>query len=425
MTIGFVVHFFDFRNDVRRLILEIAKTHEVVLLVKSEHVEAVKKHPIERATIREINERIPSLKNKVLEQLFYFFRRLPKSRQNFYLMECFKIANIKNQATRSKASARLEWVMKLPKVLNYDTYLNKLSYSSETILDGIDHFVFLTEISDDYLLARCIKEKKRVKVYSYSWDHPFKHTRFSNQVNYLTWSEETKKDIHKLQHVDEDNIQVWGASQFAYIEEALKQQVSVTRSFDFKYIYYVCAIGIEPLVPQEIDIIHQVNKLVKLHAPDIALVVRPYPVLNNWNLYTDLQKEGIILDDNFRTQDLSIGEKAIQEKFEKVKHAELLLHLGTTLGLEACFFDTPSLLIDFGYDKSTEKSLDVKHFIHQGQNDKYLVDACPSQCLSTQQDLIKWLEAAQNGTAKTLQKNKQIACQFVLDTFENLSERIL
>ena len=420
MKIGFVVHFFDFRNDVRRLISEIAKKHEVVLFVNKNQIDLIKTRPIENTKIRIIDEKIISKRNKFLEILFYFFKRLPKSKNNFYLMECFRIEKIKDPLTRKKGIKNLNRIMKFPKILSYDWYINKLSYNKKTVIDDIDRMSFFTEISDDYFLARCIKEKKCINVYVYSWDHPYKHTRFSNQVTYKTWSEGTKQDISKLQKIDLDRIQVFGATQFAYIDEALKSNKK--RMFDFKYVYFACAIGIDSLVHQEIEIIKKIHTIIKKHDVNLKLVVRPYPVLNDWKLYDELRNEDIVFDDDFRTKNLSINENSIQEKFEKIKNAELLLHLGTTFGLEASFFETPSVIVDFGYDKNTQDTLHVKHFIHQGQNVKYLIDTCPDQCFTSEKDLKKWLDDYELDTNK-LSKNNQISSNFYLESFEVLTEK--
>ena len=89
--------------------------------------------------------------------------------------------------------------------------------------------IFFTEISNDYLLARCIYEQIKTSVYVYSWDHPFKQTKFSNKINYKTWSQSTKNDLVDLQKIDPNNIQILGSSQFGYIYDfwTLNDQISL------------------------------------------------------------------------------------------------------------------------------------------------------------------------------------------------------
>ncbi|WKK67357.1 hypothetical protein [Lutimonas zeaxanthinifaciens] len=423
MKIGFVVHFFDFRNDVRRLITEVAKTNEVVLFVKSQDLDNIKKFNIQNVSIRVINEKIPSLRNRLLGQIYFFFKKLPKSTQNFYLMEYFKINNLKKG--NKAAKKRLDWVKRLPKIMDYDSYLSKLSFSEKTNIRNLDRIIFFTEIADDFFLSRCIKENLEIFVYAYSWDHAYKHTRFSNRVKYLTWSDGTKQDIIDLQGIDKNRIKVWGSGQFAYIHEVNNTIKEMSRSFEERYIYYVCAIGIEPLVPDEINIIKTINSIIKQNAPELNFVVRPYPVLDNWDYYEELRSLGIILDDDFRTQNLSIEEDSIFRKFEKIHNAELLLHLGTTMGLEASFFKTPTLLIDFGYDKSIDKALSINNFVHQGQNDKYLVKKSKRQWIQNENELLYWLEMVVNSNATNCNQNHIISEQFNLRSFESLAKDLI
>ena len=67
MKIAFVVHFFDFRNDVRRLITEVAKNNEVVLFVKPNHLKEVESFELANTSIRVIDERLTTIKNRALD----------------------------------------------------------------------------------------------------------------------------------------------------------------------------------------------------------------------------------------------------------------------------------------------------------------------------------------------------------------------
>jgi hypothetical protein len=423
MKIGVVLKYFDFRNDIRRLISELTKDNLVVLFVNKIDEDTVRRHQIPNVEIRIIDENVRSIKNKIAIKTFKYFSKIPKSRQNYYLLQRFIISSIENISTRNKKVKELDLILNLPKFVSYDTYLNWLKFSQKTNINDIDNFLFISEIANDNFLSRCIKEKKRISVYIYSWDHPFKQIRFSNKVKYLSWSEETKKDLVEYQNIKAESITVWGASQFCYIHEYLENSKSKTRSFEFDYIYFVCAIGIDELVSQEIYIIKKINLLIKTHAPFLKLVVRPYPVNKNWHFYESLKEEGVILDDKFKKNDLSIDEKQLFEKFEKIENAKLLLHLGTTMGLEASFFMTPSLLIDFGHEIFSDKVLNVKNFIHQTQNDKYLVNACSKQHIYDEEQLIKWLLDLSSN--KILSQNREISNNFSISSFGEITKSLL
>ena len=87
MTIGFVVSFFDFRNDVRKVIELLSIDHNVVVFYKLSDEEKVLNHKIFNVEYRPILEKKRSIRNIIAKQLFLYFKKLPKSRNNYYLME--------------------------------------------------------------------------------------------------------------------------------------------------------------------------------------------------------------------------------------------------------------------------------------------------------------------------------------------------
>ena len=97
MKLGFVVSFFDFRNDVRKVIEIISSNHEVVVFYKPADEEKVLSHKIDNVEYRPILDRNRTLLNRIKEQLFLYFKKLPKSQNNYFLMEFFKISNLKDK----------------------------------------------------------------------------------------------------------------------------------------------------------------------------------------------------------------------------------------------------------------------------------------------------------------------------------------
>lgn len=374
MKIGFVVHFFDFRNDVRRVINLVSAHHEVVLFVRRVDLSIIQQHLEKDVEVRIVEEEKKTTRNRAATQMMRFFGKLPKSRQNYYLMEMFKIQGHPDSRVRAKATRALDMAMRLPKFISYDTYLSWLTYQAATPIEDIDLFICFTEISDHYFFARLLAERKNLKVYVYSWDHPCKQVRFSQKVRYMVWNEGIKQDMVELQGVPADQLTITGASQFAYVH--LFNQLpkdTLQSSFDFEYLYFACAIGIPDLAVQEIEIIRRLGELLLEMNSPYKLVVRPYPNMNNWQLYESLTAlPNIVLDSHFRSADLSIKEGHIMEKFIKIHFAKLFIHLGTTLGFEACFTDTPSVLLDFAHFDNG-KGLSIYNFVHQYQNEKYLL----------------------------------------------------
>src|SRR6185437_9882611 len=185
MKLGFVVSFFDFRNDVRKVIEIISSNHEVVVFYKPADKEKVFRHKIDNVEYRPILDRNRTLLNRIKEQSFLYFKKLPKSRNNYFLMEFFKISNLKNDKSIRRGKFILRMQRILPRLMSYDQLLRILKPYCKTELSDINQFIVFSEVADDYFMARLIKEKKRIKFYVYSWDHPFKHTRFPSYPEYL------------------------------------------------------------------------------------------------------------------------------------------------------------------------------------------------------------------------------------------------
>lgn len=421
MKIAFVVSFFDFRNDVRRVITEVARQHEVVVLGRPEQAESIQAHLPEGVEFRLIHERQGTLWNKIWERLYLLFRKIPRSRANFFLMELFKASNQPDARKRAKALRLVQWMQWPPKVLSYDTYLNKLHHQDQTRLDDIDRFLCFTAIADDYLLARLIREQKPVLVYVYSWDHPCKHTCFSQRVHYACWSEPIREDIIALQNIPAAQVAVTGASQFGYIEAYRREKVPPA-SYPFRYIYFGCAIGIPDLVADEIRIIKILAETLQQVHPEWKLLVRPYPVLTNWAFYEELrQLPNVVFDEDFRTGDLSVQEAGILKKYATIAQAEAFFHLGTTMGLEACFTKTPSFLLDFGY--STRKGLSLYNFIHQYQNERHLIDLAPQNAIRSEEMLRSLLTDLANPIFTEL--NRRVQEEYPLKSFTEFAQDLI
>src|SRR6185312_7586117 len=167
MTIGFVVSFFDFRNDVRKVIEIISLDHKVVVFYKPADEEKVLSHKIDNVEYRPILDRNRNVSNRIKAQLFLYFKKLPKSRNNYFLMEMFKISNLNNDKTIRKGMFILKMQKVLPRSISYDQLLRILKPFNKTVISDIDQFIVFSEVADDYFMSRLIKEKKKIKFYVY------------------------------------------------------------------------------------------------------------------------------------------------------------------------------------------------------------------------------------------------------------------
>lgn len=419
MKLGIMLYFFDFRNDIRRLLVELNNYYQIVIFVRKEHEETVKAHIPENMEYRIINERKAGIYTPILEKVYFLLRKLPKSRQNYYLMEEFKKGNIENLKIRKKANFLLTLHRWLPHIISYDLYLKLIAVSKKTQIDDITTFLCLTEIYDDHLFSRIIKEHKNNFIYVYSWDHAFKHTRFSKKAEYLVWSESIKDDLINIQQINSNKIHVTGSTQLSYLFN-LKNNIKES-TFPKPYYYYGCGIGILSLIDKEIALVQKISEAIKRINKNAVLVVRPYPNNKNWEKYKILNNyTNIILDDNFRQKDLSVSDSDIYQKFQNISGALAFFHIGTTLGLEVCHTNCPSFIINIEADN--HKRLNVFNFVNQYQNKKYLIDQSESNTINSVEDLEKAISNTTN--ARYMELNLKIRSQFPVQSFQQIGAAI-
>jgi hypothetical protein len=251
--------------------------------------------------------------------------------------------------------------------------------------------------------------------------------KYSRQVKYLVWNEGIKQDMVELQHIDPTNITITGASQFAYVQQFLSiPKNQLIKPFPFRYIYFGCAIGAQEIVKEEIEVIELISEIMQEVVPDLRLVVRPYPVMRNWQVYDVLKsRRNIVFDDRFRSKDLSVGEEFVMEKFNKIYHAEAFIHLGTTLGFEACFLDTPSVIIDFDVFNNTHALLSIRNFVHQYQNEKYLLLEDYPNVVHKEDELAALLSDIQINKHHYLAYNNAVRNTTQLKSFEQFAAAIV
>jgi uncharacterized protein YqgQ len=419
--IGIVAQYLSSRNDIREIIQELAKYHDITLFLRKADFHTA----MEGIEVREI-VKTTSFRNFILQRFFSLFGIIPKSRQNYYITEAFKLANTKTYWIFKAEKKLLLFLSRyLPKWISYDTYLRWVDYNPQTNISGLDVFLCFSEIYDDLLLSQLLEAQKKVVVYVYSWDHPCKMVRFSQRTSqYLVWNQGLKEDLIQLQNIPAEKITVIGATQLAYLKE-FQDSGQWHEPYGFDYIYFGCATGTIELVQQEVQIIHQIAQLLQTTFPQLKLVVRPYPFLQAWKLYAPLKEySNVLFDDGYRESNhtFALDRAAIYDKFAKIDAALAFLHLGTTMGFEATYFSTPVLQIDF--PMTQQSFLNIHDFIHQYQNDKYLFLNQFPNVITSIEDLKTKLNALLKDPSVFTMYNQHIASRTPLQNFDTIEKRI-
>jgi hypothetical protein len=426
MRVGIVAQYLNSRNDIRDFIRSLNARVPVTVFLRKSDWALHKLLPGINAT--EIRSVVPqSIWNNLWRYLFMSFGRIPASRTNYFFVEYGKLKR-SNLTRRAKWERGISLFLSkyIPSFLSYDQYLSNLKYKADTDLKEVDCLILFTEVYDDLFLAHLINSGKPLFVYVYSWDHACKMKTFSNKVNgYLVWNEGIKEDLVKLHGIDPSKIQVFGSTQLAYIEEYKRSpEYSEDRAFPFTYVYFGCAFGHADLAPYEVRYIEEVAKALQLNFPDVKLVIRPYPFLEFWQTYESLkQYNNVVFDDTYRksANDLSIEKGKIFDKFHKIKDAAVFIHLGTTLGLEAAYFDVPVLHLDFDLKRDNY----LKQYMHQYHLDKYLIlDQFPN-IVQREEELVRKLQLALNRDKSYLEYGQFISGRNEVKSFDQLSEYLL
>jgi hypothetical protein len=344
VKLGIVIQHYDARNDVRELVDLLATKHEVVLFAEARKLRDVEARCEKRAFRQRMR-----LSDRFWLQLWNFFGTLPASRNNYLVTELFKLAPLP-PLRRAIAAARLRLRLRLPSLMSFDFLLDRLAGSDTTPVEDIDRFLVITELSSPRFLSTLLRAGKPVDAYVYSWDHACKHATFSKRIDrWLVWHEGIADDLVELQGLPRERIHVVGATQLAYIHEYLSRAEPREQRHPGRYVYYGCGVGAIEMARQEARLIEFLAETLQQVAPDLTLLVRPYPMLADTEFFRALrQRSNVRFDEDYRQgrKDRSLTREAIFERLNLQEHALAFVHCGTTMGLEGAYFEAPVVFLD-------------------------------------------------------------------------------
>lgn len=426
LTLGLSVEHFDFRVDLHRFIETLGEHVDVVVFTDRPFtlpIKGLKEVRLYRVTHAWLAS--------VALRFFLIFRRLPKSRNNFFVTELFALASL--PPARRRRGLFYLWLRKyLPWGVSVDAILPWLEKADATSLKGIDGFLHVTRIGWLPFLRRTMISGKPNAVYVYSWDHPCKHTTMpSHGVDaYFTWNRGLSEDMAALQGVEAGLLHEVGSTQLAPLKQYLETPAARQRLVPMDYVYYGCGTGTADLVRQEVEVIRRLAASLREIAPSLVLLVRPYPNLLDWSCYDSLKKEGNVQFDWFRSagQGRELSPAQVFEKYNKVEHAHAFVHLGTTLGWEACYFERPVLFLaldDLELAGAGPNHFDIRRFIHQYHNDRYMILEGFPNVVRCSADLNPAVRGALERPTDFLTYNRTIAEATPLRTLKEIAENIL
>jgi len=413
--------------DTIRFIDELKKQFEITFFIDQEF-EFYYSTRVKGVQFRFINSRGLSLRERFAKMLFRYFGFLPGALNNYKVVSYFALENIQNAYKRQWVErVALPLSILLPKFISYEWYLRRVFSVDESNLSGIDKFLFFTQIEDDYILARCLDLQLPVFIYLYSWDHACKLTRLPTSANYLVWNEGVKEDLAVLNKVQEHNIFPVGATQFIGLNDFISSDVVLPETTT-RTIYFVFSTLYEALIEQEIAFVTLVDRIISNNFLPIQILARTYPNRRNQKVYNSLESLKNVKLEYVQREALSEAE-ALTAKYNSINNSEGLFHFGTTLGLEASFLSKPVFIIDF-YDfidqHKINKRMQLKDFVHQYQNDKYLLQNNNPNIIKSRIELEQIIVDLADGNLKPYMRyNKFVSNQFPLLSVNQICDNVI
>lgn len=424
-TLGILINHYDARNDIRELVVCLASNHRVVLLGPPAALgglsvpDGVEFRPTRRKWL---------WWRWLLSQLYRWMGSMPRSRENFYINELFKL-NRRRGLSRFTALASLRFRMSWPLRIPASVHFRLMGACDATRLGDIDGFLLITEFSDVALASRIARSGKPHCAYVYSWDHPCKHTVLTSDIRkYALWNTPLVRDMVELQGVSPEQCVVVGATQLAPIHQFLADHASRTCvKLGSPYFYFGCGVGPRDMAIQEMRIIRRIAQVIQKVAPGHLLIVRPYPIRVDYDLRAELADIDIVRwDDGFRSGQVgrSLGASDIQDRLSLQAGAVAFLHIGTTMGFEGAFLGTPCVLVrpPSGMEPSASEYDKLIMFCKQYHLRKHL--AGPIATVGIGEDLEVTLDKCAKGWPELVHDNRRVMADTPLQSMTEIARRL-
>jgi hypothetical protein len=428
-TIGILINHYDARNDIRDLVAEIARSHRVVLLSK----EKTLAHPLPAGVELRPLVSVHLNKRKFWTQLFTWFGKLPRSKENYYINELFKLGRL-SPLRQTIGKLKLKLQMWMPRFMSINQLLPILAPCDSTQISDIDNFLLITEFADIPMLARICDSGKPAWAYLYSWDHPCKHTVLTDRLTgYLVWNKKLAQDMEELQGVSLDKCKIIGATQLCPIVDYLTSpttQPGQGRIEGRPYFYFGCGTGYAPLSRREIKLVADLADLLSKEFPDHLLLVRPYPMFNDDSVLAEIKaKPNVRIDDEFRSFQVgrSLRPVDIHKRLDLQRGSACFIHIGTTMGYEAAFLGCPVVFINLISDLNTGGTADTESlstFARQYHVQRYLVGKYPSSA-NNLSEAVAALKTAVSFPDKMISYNNYVSSDTPLMSMPQLTQKIL
>lgn len=289
-----------------------------------------------------------SIRTRLIKSVYLYLGRKPIPSRHLRRYEIRRLDKSQQRSfARLLSYIKLGLRFGLPPVVGYGRVLQQLRPSSLHLASVSDVDVVLapSDISDDSTLAAAVQSDVPVLYYVYSWDHPPKFHKIPTgpKVVIATWSSALADDIrtfHPSTHSQQ--IELLPATQFAELLEPDRPAVLRKRN----KVLFAASFGYPTLAEQEVDVFIRFARQLKLRCPMVELTFRGYPHLRDSSAYAPLSNLADVKLDLTGTEAELLNLQALECKTAALRESLCVVHMGTTVGLEAALLGVPSLYVN-------------------------------------------------------------------------------
>jgi hypothetical protein len=226
-------------------------------------------------------------------------------------------------------------------------YRNSNRYGD--LLEGYKFLIFSPfTVVDKRIIYEAQKKGIRIICSVFSWDNPWKDNEFMPDADrYLVWNKESRANLQKLHGIPPEIVDIVGPTQFDYL---LDRRPSSRRKEKSRYVLFTCSTGTPYYIVQELELVLLTRRLLDEIEPETGILVRPYPFSNDEHAYDSLEGErGIEVASygTFRDLKVEMTRDDLDDRLAQIEGAACVVNVGSTIGLETSYTDTPIIQIAF------------------------------------------------------------------------------
>jgi len=234
-----------------------------------------------------------------------------------------------------------------------------------------------------------------------SWDNlSIKHRLVFRYDGYIVWSERMKQELQeRYPEAKRAPVYITGAPQFdIFFREELflsREEFCHRHGLEPDLPIVVNALGVANCVEEHHGAIDLANRVVRGELGEVQLIVRPHPFLNGLELREMFRRFGprVVVQQSgdpgekrtLRSQDM----EGVVEWVNTFRHANVVVHLSSTVGIDAAIFDRPSVCLDYDPTPGSPRQELVREVNHRWTHYKPVAESGGMWLASSQEEVVE------------------------------------